>query len=278
MKQIPRIRAQSDSAMIRLIVTTLCLLFAGICCGSALPEPESRIVNGTEVMGGQYPFMISLRVNGSHNCGGTVLNEEWVLTAAHCVYRKNLTWLSVFAGSIRLYDDSVPLIPISEAILHEGYNQKLLVNDIAVLKLSEPLSLGQRIQPTTLPMEFQMTSVGTSATLIGWGKSRTGGKDAKVLEAVNITVWSNSKCSEAYSDFAKPILSSNICAGDRWKGQCNGDSGGPLIANSYQVGIVSWSRKPCTIKGSPGVFTRVADYVDWIKEKTASDEMLTFSY
>ncbi|XP_049812778.1 mite allergen Der f 3-like isoform X2 [Schistocerca nitens] len=226
--------------MIRLIVTTLCLLFAVICCGSALPEPESRIVNGTEVMDGQYPFMISLRVNGSHNCGGTVLNEEWVLTAAHCVYRKNLTWLSVFAGSIRLYDDSVPLIPISEAILHEGYNQKLLVNDIAVLK--------------------------------------TGGKDAKVLEAVKITVWSNTKCSEAYSDVTKPILSSNICAGDRWKGQCSGDSGGPLIANSYQVGIVSWSRKPCTIKGSPGVFTRVADYVDWIKEKTASDEMLIFSY
>ncbi|XP_049829815.1 chymotrypsin-2-like [Schistocerca gregaria] len=263
-----------------LVATLLCVLFAGICCDAAPQKVESRIVNGTEVMEGQYPFVISLRYDGNHSCGGTVLNKEWVLTAAHCVYRIDQTRLSVFAGSIRLDDDTVPLIPISEVIVHEDYNKTLSVNDIAVIKLSEPLSLGPRVHPTELPLDYQSTFVGTPATVIGWGLPYTGGEVVNVLQAVDIIVWSNKKCREAYSDAPKPVLPSNICAGvpEGGKGQCSGDSGGPLIANGYQVGIVSWSRKPCTIKGSPGVFTRVAYYVDWIRQKTGTGWIPIFIY
>ncbi|XP_067002693.2 trypsin II-P29 [Anabrus simplex] len=226
--------------------------------------PDDRIVNGTNAREGQYPFQVSLGRNGGHSCGGTILNSNWILTAAHCV--TSSSGLTIRAGTVDIRNNRGTLIPVSKVIRHEGYNpSNNYIHDIAVLKLSQPLQWSQNIQPVVLPLELEDTPGGTPATVIGWGLPYTGGSVMQYLQTVDIVVYSDEDCGKAHG--GKPH-SSNICAGipEGGKGQCNGDSGGPLLANGHQVGIVSWSVKPCTVKGYPGVFTEVSHYIDWINK------------
>lgn len=92
------------------------------------------------------------------------------------------------------------------------------------------------------------------------------------LQEVDLLIVSNQECAQIHERF--PILDTNLCAGvpEGGRGQCSGDSGGPLtLDNGWQVGIVSWSEKPCTTPPYPGVYTKVSHYVDWIKEVTGLD-------
>ncbi|XP_068083814.1 trypsin-like [Anabrus simplex] len=223
----------------------------------------NRIVNGTDARPGQFPFMVSLRQGEQHICGGSIINEFWILTAAHCVYRSSL--FDVQAGTTELSADAGTVVSVYKAIYHPNYSEENnYENDIAVLQLMTPLTFNGMIQPVKLPEEMQETPGGTSATLIGWGYPYSGGMVMPTLQMVELQVYSDEDCLKAHS--GRPH-SSNICAGvpEGGKGQCSGDSGGPLLSNGYEVGIVSWSRKPCAIKGYPGVFTEVSHYIKWIQ-------------
>ncbi|KAI4471757.1 polyserase-related [Holotrichia oblita] len=261
----------------------LILAVVGI-SASCYGNPIERIVNGTNANLGEFPYIVSLRRNSSHSCGGSIVTDRCILTAAHCVYERYLSSLlitkyistfrdpqdySIQYGVVRISNDDTNSIDVEEIITHERYllGDYAYSNDVAVLKLATPIEFGENVRPITLPGQGQAFQEWSDAVLAGWGLPYTGGSVMQDLQKVDILLYSDDACETAHNSMASRLY--HVCAGvpEGGKGQCNGDSGGPLTVGGTQVGIVSWSIKPCTIQGYPGVFARAANYVDWILEK-----------
>ncbi|XP_058465391.1 chymotrypsin-1-like [Malaya genurostris] len=242
---------------------------------SAAPANDNRrIINGTDTTIEEFPFMISLRASaGSHSCGGSILSSWWILTAAHCVNvltSPSLQSVQVGRTNIsRLADESVYKIEL--VIPHPEYNSSdSYVNDIALIKLREQLELGETVQPVLLPAPcFELEEPDLGVTLIGWGYNNDG-VASTTLQRVEYYVVPNEECDAIHDNTIYP---SQICAAEPGggKGQCSGDSGGPLLHDGVQVGIVSWSIKPCTIAPYPGVLTKVSHFLEFIYENTDLD-------
>ncbi|CAD7082541.1 unnamed protein product [Hermetia illucens] len=245
-------------------LTLLCALIA-----SALCYPQERVVGGHDADQSEYPFIVSLRsATGSHSCGSSILSEYWILTAAHCVSSAKPSSISIQYGVTTIASKGPNVASVAEIIVHEGYNpSNSYINDIALVRLASPLPIGSEVNAVKLPPSYTEVSGRTFATLIGWGLDKTGGSIQTHLQQVDLVTFDNPECSSLHYN---KIHASNICAGvpEGGKGQCSGDSGGPLLINGYQHGIVSWSVKPCTVAPYPGVYTKVSHYVDWLRTKT----------
>ncbi|XP_055607054.1 chymotrypsin-1-like [Uranotaenia lowii] len=231
-----------------------------------------KIVNGTDASIVDYPFMISLRSRtGSHSCGGSILNERWILTAAHCVdYYTTPFQQTVQVGRTDVSperDDSV--YDLEDVVIHPHYSESnSYINDIALLKLRTPLTFSDTVKPVELAKNYEEVSESDlDASLIGWGRLETNGALPKTLQKVDYYIVPNDECNGIHRQHIYP---SQICAAypGGGKGQCNGDSGGPLLHNGKQVGIVSWSVKPCTVAPFPGVLTKVSHHLNFINENT----------
>ncbi|XP_069701667.1 trypsin-1-like [Periplaneta americana] len=247
-----------------ILVTVLGSVFAGPLLRDV--SDDWRIINGTNAEPGQYPYHVSLQNNGEHFCGATILTPTWCLTAAHCVVGKDVEKLSVLAGTVLLSKGGVRQA-VQKYKVHEGYNSSNnWENDIALIQLQTPLEFNDLVQPLPQLQQGEETSPRTSVTVVGWGRTSTGGERPDNLQTVDILTFSDEECRSILNDI---IHTSQICAGlpEGHKGECNGDSGGALVADGFQVGIVSWSYKPCTKPPRPsGVYTQVSYYIDWIKD------------
>ncbi|XP_055534239.1 trypsin II-P29-like [Wyeomyia smithii] len=238
---------------------------------AAAPADNQRIINGTDATIKEFPFMLSLRSSGGgHSCGGSILSEYWIMTAAHCVNTlttPSLQSIQVGRTNIsRVADESVFRIEL--VIPHPDYTpSNSYVNDIALCKLASPLEFSESVQPVTLPKPcYEVDESDPKVTLIGWGLNDDG-VVPPTLQKVDYYAVPNEQCNEIHSSTIYP---SQICAAEPGggKGQCSGDSGGPLLHDNVQVGIVSWSIKPCTIAPYPGVLTKVSHFIDFIYENT----------
>lgn len=236
--------------------------------GKISGEESFRVINGTNATIEDYPFMAKI---GS--CGASILNEYWVLTAAHC------TGDSVYVGTQNYSEE---YYDVMLWIRHEDFNSWSLENDIAVVRLVYPIIFNNKTSPVTLPdaMLEIPGSWETEATLTGFAEIEVFSyriqvglvqscsllQKEKVIEEVEVLVVSNSDCNEIHGN--DMITQSMLCAGsiESDVGFCTEDYGGPLTINGTQIGIVSWSMKPCA--SVPGVYTKVSHYIDWIKEKT----------
>ncbi|XP_053686667.1 ovochymase-2-like [Sabethes cyaneus] len=230
-----------------------------------------RVINGTDTTIEEHPFMLSLRDSlGTHNCGGTILTRYWIMTAAHCVGSSTPSLQSIQVGRTTVsMEDDESVFQIELVIVHPEYDPwNSSVNDIALLKLVKPLEFSESIQPVTLPKPyFEVDEADLGVTLVGWGMIDIG-VFPDTLQKVDYYVVPNDECNIAHE--SNTIYPSQICAAEPGggKGQCSGDSGGPLLHHGVQVGIVSWSVKPCTIAPYPGVLTKVSHYIDFIYEHT----------
>jgi len=233
-----------------------------------------KIVGGEETRPNEFPWQLSLQYFGSHICGASIYNEVTAVTAAHCIVSEEPGVLSVKAGKHHLYEFEADeqTREVSEIKIHVGYPGTTgFSNDIAVLKLSQPLVFHDDVvAPISLaPRGHTATGV---ATVTGWGAVREGGSLPEKLRKVDIPIISDQACNSVYG--ADSFQGSNmICTLQPQGGRdsCTGDSGGPMIANDlgpevgyYLAGITSWGYG-CARPGYPGVYCEVSEFVDFIE-------------
>ncbi|XP_043485155.1 chymotrypsin-2-like isoform X2 [Leptopilina heterotoma] len=228
-------------------------------------DMDPKIVGGSLAKEGQFPYQVSLRKNNKHFCGGSIINENWILTAAHCLTGFNDSNIDVVAGTNTL-DEGGVFYKSKKIIPHPNYSSILIRNDLGLIQLEKAIEFTDKIKSITLPTD-DFSKFGNSAVLSGWGTTSYPGKPPNELQHIFLTVIPQKECLSA--NFR--ITNNNICTlNKKGEGACHGDSGGPLVADDVQIGIVSWG-KPCA-KGQPDVFTRVYSYMNWINKHIKPDE------
>lgn len=248
-------------------------------CPCGLKGASNRIVNGWEANENEWPWQVALVRRGQRSpfCGGSIINERYIATAAHCTSGRSASSIEVV---IEEHDHSTTseggrAVRVSRVIVHGGYNSRTLNNDISLLRLSSPLNFNQRVRPVCLPkLGSTRTFVGAKVVATGWGLQHgQANRPPNRLREVVLQALANRKCGNYPSS---AITASMICATGpdlNWsKDSCYGDSGGPLTFKQPNgkftlVGIVSWG-SGCAGRGLPGVYVRVTRFLPWIKANT----------
>jgi len=224
--------------------------------------PE-RIVGGVEAGKGDFPYIVQIK-RGSHYCGGSIVNANWIVTAAHCSVA-TIAGYEVVAGEHRLNQNegSEQSRTVAQIIRHPQYNSNTLSSDVAVWRMSSPFTFNQWVAAANVaPTGFNPAA---NVDVAGWGTLTSGGSLPTVLMRVNVPMVSDASCKVSYG--SSEILPGMICAGVGGRDSCQGDSGGPLVSGNTLAGIVSWGFG-CAVDGYPGVYTEVAYFSNWINQNT----------
>ncbi|XP_058808167.1 trypsin-1-like [Phymastichus coffea] len=229
-------------------------------------KPPSRIVGGRETSIEEHPWQVSLQAYGFHFCGGSIISEKVILTAGHCTQSYPAKMMTVRVGSSRTAEGGA-LLQVDEIVRHENFKINMFgipENDVAILKLKTPVTLGKTTQPIPLFDLAEEAIEGSLATISGWGATVEGGNAPASLRTVDVPIVTKTVCGRAYQNWGG-IPEGQICAAypQGGKDTCQGDSGGPLVIAGRQAGIVSWGNG-CARKGYPGVYTEIAAVRDWI--------------
>ena len=235
--------------MRNILLFLLLLLFS---CSDNLFNPNKTdntslnrlIVGGEEVDPAcpncKYPFMVSLRYGGGHWCGGSLVREDWVITAAHCVEGVSENNLQVKIGLHNVNSTSGAITRnVDDIIVHPQYSGWSLNNDYALLRLSSPVTT---FEPIQLATDDSHDEEPVMSTTMGWGATSSGGWSSTYLMEVDVPI--DDSCGN-YSN--SEITNNMVCAGDNNGGEdsCQGDCGGPLIMTNDEgeyelIGVVSW--------------------------------------
>lgn len=227
---------------------------------------ETHIIGGREAVPHSRPYMVSLQKSGSHLCGGVLLCQDWVLTAAHCLTQPTQQ-LRLVLGLHVLGDPSLTC-RIRKMVLHPKYKPAPhLENDLALLKLDGKVKPSKKIRPLDLPRGRQAVATGTRCSLAGWGQTHQPGNLARALQELDLRVLDTSMCNNSrfwHGDISPHMIC--LAADSKSQAPCKGDSGGPVVCRRGQVaGILSFSSENCTNIFKPPVAVAVAPYMSWIK-------------
>ncbi|KAJ3644820.1 hypothetical protein Zmor_022522 [Zophobas morio] len=215
-----------------------------------------RIIGGQTAAPGQFPFVASLR-NESNGLWGaaSILNENWLVTAAHCVEGYTTANLSVVVGSTRITSGGVHHT-LASILQSPSYDPLTAENDIALLQVQDAITFDDSVQP----IEIARGANNQSATVLGWGLAQWGYYPDE-LQFLPTRITPDEECQSYWETLADTQICSVVGEG---VGVCCGDSGGPLVADGRLVGVVSYGL-PCAL-GAPDIYTRVAAFEKWIKE------------
>ncbi|XP_018348548.1 PREDICTED: proclotting enzyme-like isoform X2 [Trachymyrmex septentrionalis] len=233
---------------------------------------KTRITGDQPADTKEWPWMAALlltRQEATQYCGGVLITDRHILTAAHCVYRYDPHYITVRLGEYDFtkVDETRALdFMVSEIRIHRDFELNTYENDIAIIKIHRPTVFNSYIWPICLP-PVQQSFENKDAIVIGWGTQYYGGPASTILLETKVPVWPQEKCIRSFTQL---IPNTTLCAGAYEGGRdaCQGDSGGPLLhqlANGrwVNIGIVSWGIR-CGDPGYPGIYTRVNSYLDWI--------------
>ncbi|KAL3268351.1 hypothetical protein HHI36_007467 [Cryptolaemus montrouzieri] len=250
---------------------------------------NSRIIHGKEAVLGEFPWM-ALIVYSTNNgpdflCGGTLISDKYILTAAHCVLK---TIIGVRLGEHDILttkdcneDNSYCAPPVQDFYIetievHSKYNKSTDHHDIALIRISKPADLSyENVRPICLPI-WDVPSLPIGAkfmTVSGWGMTEAGHKSS-ILKKATLPLIPIEQCQNIFEGHAV-LFPNQMCAGGKKEDSCNGDSGGPLsmivpvrgVPRYVQYGVVSYGPKNCGTLGMPGIYTRVDLYIEWILDK-----------
>jgi secreted trypsin-like serine protease len=242
-------------------------------CGKQKFQPsKARIVGGVEANRNSWPWQVRLQA-GNSLCGGTLIDTRHVVTAAHCLKTPIIPQeYIVYVGGHSMYEPvtSEERIVAERVFMHEQYSSATQENDIAIIRLSKPVTISDKINVICLPGP-EANMANETVWVAGWGTTSFQGDISPVLQQTSLQTMPN-RCGQIYGNYNNQ---KQMCAGAYGGGRdtCQGDSGGPLMYESngqwYLNGVVSFGYE-CARDGYPGVYARVSYYLPWIYSKLAA--------
>ncbi|XP_036432136.1 chymotrypsinogen A-like [Colossoma macropomum] len=255
-----------------------CLAFISTAYGCGVPAIPpvitgyARIVNGEEAVPHSWPWQVSLQDStGFHFCGGSLINQYWVATAAHCGVR---TSHRVILGEHDRSSnaEAIQTLAVGKVIQHPNYNSYTINNDITLIKLASAAQLNSRVSVVCLPASSDNFPGGLKCVTTGWGLTRYNAATTPPrLQQAALPLLTNSDCQRYWGSSVTDVM---ICAGASGVSSCMGDSGGPLVCQKSGawtlVGIVSWGSSTCSTS-TPAAYTRVTKFRSWIDQTIAAN-------
>ncbi|XP_069796022.1 trypsin-like [Narcine bancroftii] len=238
------------------------LVWASLC------SPLDGIVGGWECVAHSLPYQAYISRSEEKWCGASLLNPTWVLSAAHCYLRPELMTVWVGAHDLSAEEPSRQPHRVVRAVRHPEYSLQTTDSDLMLLKVQPPVGLSLSVEPVQLP--DSCPSNGTVCRVAGWGNNVTGGELlAERLQCLDVPVLPDEICEGSYPGM---ITRNMFCAGIMEGGReaCKVDSGGPLVCEGLQQGLVSWGYE-CGLPGYPSVYTKLCHYLQWINETLAEN-------
>ncbi|XP_059187594.1 coagulation factor X [Centropristis striata] len=232
---------------------------------------ETRIVGGVlEKLGGSPWQVLLRRSNGFGFCGGTLVSDRWVVSAAHCM-EETPDHVTIGDYDKRRPDPGEQVIKVQQVFVHPHFHSFTFDSDLALLLLAEPVTRSATAIPACLPDRHLATYLlqeENRGVVTGWGLTRFLGKSSRFLRKVTLPVVSHQDCTAS----TQQVVTDNMfCAGylDVSMDACSGDSGGPFVVNYrgtwFLTGVVSWGER-CAARGKYGVYTRLGNFLTWIRD------------
>uniref|UniRef100_A0A1B0AAJ1 Peptidase S1 domain-containing protein n=1 Tax=Glossina pallidipes TaxID=7398 RepID=A0A1B0AAJ1_GLOPL len=243
----------------------VCICLSAVVAGPLPNElTAGRIVNGVETTIENRPYQVSIQwERGNHFCGGSIISEDIVVTAAHCVAFKDPSELQVRLGSTYNNEGGI-VVGVKATKYHEKFDGDILWYDIAIVKLDKPVKQSSVIR--YIEMAKKVPKTGTPAVVSGWGtKCFSVCPLSPVLMEVEVTFLEREDCASKTYLYGDQIKETMVCGYAKEKDSCQGDSGGPFVAEGKLVGVVSWGER-CALEGYPGVYADVAALRNWVLE------------
>jgi secreted trypsin-like serine protease len=245
-----------------LLAGTLAVSAAAI--GLTQASADQQIVGGSRASIADHPYVVYLTTKeGFQFCGGTLVDDNKVVTAAHCTAGKQPTDVMVVAGREDKESGAGTVSPVREIWLHPQFSDVRSGADISVLTLAQRLPYQQLELPKT--DEVSLYAAGQPGLILGWGRTAVDGQPSRYLLQAAVPLMTDPDCVKAYPAYKAAAM---VCAGVPQGGvdSCQGDSGGPLVVAGRLVGITSWG-EGCAAPGKPGVYTRVVAYLDVLENE-----------
>jgi len=235
------------------------------------------VINGDNAKQGAWPWQVLLKMRGRPGCGGTLISNQWIVTAAHCISSRSGSYYTVDLGELdrtRIEGTEQRNLRVSKVVVNPGWSSRNLQNDIALLKLASPVKFTKYVQPACLPNSDTPVG-GKNCYITGWGKIRHPGNMHTYLQEANMVPVTNKACDAKNKPaIGISVTSAMVCAGDGGRtatSGCHGDSGGPFVCNvngNWELhGAVSHGSPRCSSRETYTVFARVFYFKKWIQQQ-----------
>ncbi|CAN8015192.1 unnamed protein product [Ixodes persulcatus] len=260
------------SALVFLMLSTSCALTQNVpSCGVPKVEPqleyEDRILGGDAAVPGSWPWNAAIHTKSNFRpeqfCGGALVSDRHVITAAHCVRTRSSQTIRVHLGSYKrtFLDSEEVAVDVQEVCLHRNFTGH---NDIAIITLNRPVNFTDHIIPACLPTSGEAVESGTVGYITGWGINDPKGEHASpTLKQVKTRFLKPQKCSV---EFNLTIPGNTICGTHDYGSTCEGDSGGPVVQKKDDrwllQGVLSGGPHVCGDKKYPMLFTEISSFLE----------------